>query len=376
MIDPELEKIKFQTVIDALLDDDADFPTKYFISFSDLEKKELQQLISIWNQITPERKAILFEKLEIINESDTLMDFNQIARIALADPVAVIRASGLRILRDYEDEKLIPIIIDLLENDIDIGVRAQAASSLGNYIYLGEIEEIHPNSLKKAEECLLQVLKSSENEIVRMKALESIGYSSREEIPEYINTAFQSGKYNSIASALNAMGKSADTSWSLQVLSMLAHPDHRIQKEAIIAAGELELKQARKLLLKMVLEAESDEELWHICIWSLAKIGGDQVKEVFDLLLEKASTEDEEIFLQEALDNLYLTNGIAPDFNILTLQEPEGESLHEIDIDDEELDLDIVRKSWVDELEDKLEEILADDLDDEEYLEEGDEEEE
>ena len=376
MIDPELEKIKFQTVIDALLDDDADFPTKYFISFSDLENKELQLLISIWNQITPERKAILFEKLEIINESDTLMDFNQIARIALADPVAVIRASGLRILKDYEDEKLIPIIIDLLENDIDIGVRAQAASSLGNYIYLGEIEEIHPNSLKKAENCLLQVLKSSENEIVRMKALESIGYSSSEEIPEYINAAFQSGKYDSITSALNAMGKSADTSWSLQVLSMLAHPDQRIQKEAIIAAGELELKQARKLLLKMVLEAESDEELWHVCIWSLAKIGGDQVKEVFDLLLEKASTEDEEIFLQEALDNLYLTNGIAPDFNILTLQEPEGESLHEIDIDDEELDLDIVRKSWVDELEDKLEEILADDLDDDEYLEEGDEEEE
>jgi HEAT repeat protein len=370
------EKIKLQTVIDSLLDDDAEFPVEYFPSFSDLEDKELKQLISIWNQITPERKAKLFENLEIINESDTLMDFNQIARIALADPSAVVRASGLRILKDYEDEKLIPILIDLLLNDIDSGVRTQAASSLGMYIYLGEIEEIHPNSLKKAEDCLIQVLKSSEIEIVRLKALESIGYSSRDEVPPLIINAFQSGDYEWIAAALAAMGKSADETWGTQVLSMLAHPDNRIQKEAIIAAGELELRQARKLLLKMVLEAESDEEIWHVCIWSLAKIGGNQVKEVFDRLLENASTEEDEIFLQEALDNLYLTTNIAPDFNILTLQEPDGEKFREIDIDDEELDLDIGGKSWLDELEDKLEELLDDDLDDEDYLEEGEEKEE
>ena len=55
---------------------------------------------------------------------------------------------GLRMLWEYEDEKLIPTLIELLKVDFDPIVRSQAAAALGKYVYLGEIEEIHPNLLR------------------------------------------------------------------------------------------------------------------------------------------------------------------------------------------------------------------------------------
>lgn len=376
MFEPDLEKIKFQVVIDALLDDDADFPIIYFPSFSDLEGDDLKLLLSVWNQITPERKVNLFENLEIINENDTLMDFNQVAKIALADANAAIRAAGLRMLWEYEDEKIIPTLIELLKVDYDPIVRSQAAAALGKYIFLGELEEIHPDMLKITEESLLQVFRSPDEDIVRLKSLEALGYSSREEIPAIINSAFNSGKYEWIASALVAMGRSADENWGSQVLTMLAHPDERIQKEAVKAAGELEIKQARKLLLKLVLETESDEELWYIGVWALSKIGGDHVNEVFDQLLENATTDEEIVFLEEALDNLFLTEGIAANLDLMGFSEPDINSLREVDSEDDDFDYDAGRKSWIDELEEKLDAQIDDDMDDEEFYEEGEEEEE
>lgn len=376
MFEPDLEKIKFQVVIDALLDDDADFPIIYFPSFSDLEGDDLKLLLSVWNQITPERKVNLFENLEIINENDTLMDFNQVAKIALADANAAIRAAGLRMLWEYEDEKIIPTLIELLKVDYDPIVRSQAAAALGKYIFLGELEEIHPDMLKITEESLLQAFRSPDEDIVRLKSLEALGYSSREEIPAIINSAFNSGKYEWIASALVAMGRSADENWRAQVLTMLAHPDERIQKEAVKAAGELEIKQARKLLLKLVLETESDEELWCIGVWALSKIGGDHVNEVFDQLLENATTDEEIVFLEEALDNLFLTEGIAANLDLMGFSEPDINSLREVDSEDDDFDYDAGRKSWIDELEEKLDAQIDDDMDDEEFYEEGEEEEE
>ncbi len=363
---PEIQskKIRFQSVIDALLDDDADFPEYYLNSFSDIETKELSQLLSIWNQITPERKARLFENLEILNDTDTLMDFSQIAHIGLSDPNAVVRASGIRMLWDYEDEKNIPIFIELLKNDIDVGVRTEAAGGLGKYIYLGEIEEIRSTNLKLIEETLLKIMRSSENDLVRQKSLESLGFSSRPEVPPLITNAFQSGNESWLMYALSAMGRSADEIWTSNVLSMLAHPELKIQIEAVKASGELEIKQARKLLIKLILETDFDEDLWVESIWALSKIGGENVQKVFEKLLEKAGSEEEEDFLKEALDNLYLTNGIAPNFELLDLEEPDETQMHEFDINEGELDLDSIEKSWVEDMEESLEEEIDDQIDD------------
>ncbi|PKN83837.1 MAG: hypothetical protein CVU46_15905 [Chloroflexi bacterium HGW-Chloroflexi-8] len=372
---PEIQKkkIQFQSIIDALLDDDADFPEYFLPSFSDIEGKEFTQLVSIWNQITPERKARLFEHLEILNDTDTLMDFNNIAQLALTDPNAVVRASGIRMLWDYENEKNIPVLIELLKNDIDQGVRAEAAGALGKYIYLGEIDEISQSNLKIVEKELLRVMRSSESELVRQKALEALGFSCREEVPSMIMNAFQSGDENWLIYAISAMGRSADQVWSTQVFSMLAHPELKVQIEAVKAAGELEIKQAKKILLKFILESESDEDLWVQSIWALSKIGGENVQKVFEKLLEKAETEEDQEFLKEAMDNLYLTNGIAANFELLNLEEPDEGQMHEFDINEGEIDLDALENTWIEDLEESLEDELEGSFDEDSDEEEDDE---
>ena len=57
--------------------------------------------------------------------------------------------------------------------------------------------------------------------------------------------------------------------------------------------------------------------------------------------------------------------------------EPDIDSLREVDIEEEDdFDYESVRKSWIEELEDKLDAQLDDDLDEEDFYDEGEEEEE
>ncbi len=81
-------KIEFDVVLDALLDDDAAFPIEYFIEFSDISQPDLVALKKIWNQITPQRKAKLFENLEVIYDADYTKDFSQVAILGLDDLMA------------------------------------------------------------------------------------------------------------------------------------------------------------------------------------------------------------------------------------------------------------------------------------------------
>ncbi len=126
-------------------------------------------------------------------------------------------------------------------------MRAQAANALGRFVYLGELEEIPEQDLDQVEDVLLQVLQSDEHELVRQKALKSIGYSGREELKSFIQNAYLSTNDNWIKSALVAMGRSADDFWEEQVLTALLNPNPYIQREAIRAVGELEIKIGTKI---------------------------------------------------------------------------------------------------------------------------------
>ncbi len=362
------KNIKFEQILDALMDDDADFPIHYFNHFSDITPANLRALRTIWNQITPQRMIRLFENLEVLFEANYILDFSDIALLGLTDANSAVRISAIRLLDDRANRLFIPPLITLLENDPEIGVRAEAASALGKFIYYGELEEIPEGNFHQVEEVLLRVLKSEEHEFVRQKALEAMGYSSREEIPPIIMNAYQAVDTNWLTSAIKAMGRSADDIWEDKVISALTHPNPLIQKEAIHAAGELEIKSARKLLLKWIISGNLDEEIWVASIWALSKIGGDEIEPVFQKLLEKAESDDEYSFLEEAIENLQLTNGILPELDLFDIQDPESFKLREYS-PDEEIDLDDFEESWIDDLEESLEEQLEeiDDDEDEEY---------
>jgi len=307
-MDEVIQDIDFKELTGALLDNNHPFPPKYLHLLSDISAENLKSIKKIWDKVDPKRRSALVEDLEPLLEADTLLCFDDFALFALGDPEASVRSHAIQLLWENGDPHLIPHLSYLLLHDPSDEVRAAATSGLGKFIYLGEEEEIPTNLLKEIEDLLLGIMLTSINSEIQRKALEALGYSSRNEVPILINKAYEKKDTRWLSSALFAMGRSADRQWENQVLEMIDHHDEDVMIEAIRAAGELELVSARETLID---KSTDDAEIWEVraaAIWSLSKIGGEDARNALEDLLEKAEDEEEADIIEEALDNLSFTD--------------------------------------------------------------------
>lgn len=304
----EREQSDFKKVLAALLDNSRPFPPRFLHSFSDLSVEDLGSLKKVWNQVETKRRTTLLSDLESLLEADTLLNFDEFSRFALSDVDDGVRSNAIRLLWESEDPHLVPVLIHLLQHDPSELVKAAAATGLGKFVYLGELDEIPRNLLEEIEGVLTSTFKSSASQEIQRKSLESLGFSGREEVKEFIQKAFQQKDSRWISSALFAMGRSADRGWEQQVSEMIDHQDDEVRTEAIRAAGELELVSLRDALIQ---KATDDGETWDVrmaAIWSLSQLGGEDARETLEDLLEKAEDDEEAEILEEALDNLSFTD--------------------------------------------------------------------
>jgi HEAT repeat protein len=300
------QNVTFLTVVNALLDESKPFPARFLHHFSDLEPVDLKKLTKAWPQVSPRRKHTLLEDLEDLAEVDTLASFDDLARSLLADADPQVRTRAIRLLWECDDAKLIPVYLDILNNDEDVEVRAAAANALGQFMYLGELDKIPAELYHKIEDQLLAATTSAKETLVRRRALESLGYSGREEVVPLIEAAYHQKDPDWMVSALFAMGRSCDDRWKKQVLSQLRSPGEDIRSAAIHASGDLELESARPVLLDL-LEDEEDLEVRRELIWALSKIGGEGVRTKLEELLEIEEDDEEADLIKEALDALSFT---------------------------------------------------------------------
>ncbi len=298
----------FNQVLTALLDNSRPFPARFLHAFSDISDEDLNSLKNLWPRVETGRRTTLLADLETLQEADTLLNFDDFSRFALSDENEGVRANAIRLLWESEDSHLVPVLIHMLQHDPSDSVRTVAATTLGKFVYLGELDEIPRNLLAEIEDILLTSLKSSASKEIQRKALESLGYSGRGEVKEFIQKAFEEKDSRWISSALFAMGRSADRCWEQQVSEMIDHHDDEIRAEAVRAAGELELISLRNDLIQ---KATDDDEIWDVrmaAIWSLSQLGGEDARETLEDLLEKVEDDEEADILEEALDNLSFTD--------------------------------------------------------------------
>jgi HEAT repeat protein len=300
-------EIPFQQLIEALLDADTPLHPRYLYRLSDLEDPELSILKSTWPRLPLWRRQALMEDIEDLSSRDTLLSFVSLASFAAQDEDAKVRLLAVHTLWDYDDNNLIPVFLDLLDVEHDPTVRAAVAGALGQFVYAGEVDEIPAATLQKIEDTLLDLMHSDQPDTVRRSALESLGFSSRDEIPALIEGAFASEDKDWKASALHAMGRSVNTEWNPHILTMLESPHPMLRSEAARAAGELEISEALPLLLELL--EDPDETTRLASIWSLSQIGGEGVREILEQMYEEADEEQEISFLEDALDNLTFTEG-------------------------------------------------------------------
>jgi HEAT repeat protein len=300
----ELQKINFEEILTALVDQDRSFPAKLLRGFSDLSLSKLRKLLPIWVTLPPRRKVSLLEDLEEIAERDTLVNFEELAKGILSDPDPAIRVMAIRLLWETDDAKIVPTMVDIMFEDPDEATRAGAAGFLGRFVYQGELDTI-PDSLKiSIVRNLLEVMSGEDLPQVKQRALESLGYSSHPKIPALIQTAMDSNETLWVSTALCAMGRSADERWVSQVLEQIDSTDHEVQYEAIRACGELGIESSVDHLLNLLEEENVDPDIRLAAIWSLSQIGGVEAKEKLVELLETSEDDEELDWVEQALDNM------------------------------------------------------------------------
>ena len=331
------QRTSFQTVLDSLLDTKKDFPRRYLNLFSDMGSLELQTLQEVWPRVGLSRKLSLLEELASLAEEDTLVSFEDFARSLLDDPDAAVRVHALRLLDESEDVKLISSIVHLLKHDAAAIVRAEAAAALGHFVALGELDEIPREAYSQVQAGLVESARGEDQPDVKRHALESLGFSSDDEVVKLIEAALNKREPEWQASTLKAIGRSADDRWEEEVLLGLTDADNRVRLAAVQAAGNLALKSARTILLRMLEEQDDDDDVTASAIWSLSQIGGEDVRTYLENLLDQAEDEDQAEFLEEALDNLTFTEDLDR-FELMSFNPDEFDDFEddEDDSDDED----------------------------------------
>ncbi len=311
----------FRNALNVLLDDSRPLSPRVLHQFSDLDAAALASLLEAWPRIGLSRKLLLLDRLDTLADEDTLVSFDDLGRALLTDPEAQVRVRAMRLLDECEDPHLIPIYLRILSADSDTAARAEAASALGLFVQLGEFGDIPDTILSQVEDALIQTFHSEDSPLVRRCALESLGYSSRSEVPALIESAFERQNPDWKASALFAMGRTNDERWSEQILSMFSSDNVDVRMAAVSAAGELSLVEARLMLLRL-LEEEEDSNITEAAIWALSQIGGEDVRIYLESLLDAAEDDAQVAFLEQALDNLAFTEDLQQ-FDLMAYNPPE-----------------------------------------------------
>ncbi|MFC2064332.1 HEAT repeat domain-containing protein [Chloroflexota bacterium] len=324
------DQVPFDTILAALLDDEHIFPAGYLHHFSDLETEQLQQLEMVWPQIQLTRKQRLLEDLEELSIRETLFSFDNMAINLLTDDDPIIRMMAIRLLWECENSKLIPIFLEILKNDTSPLTRAAAASGLGAFVYMGELDKIPSSTLKLIEDELIRAASEGSDDLVKRKAIESLGFSSRSEVDQLVSAEIASNQPERIASAIIAIGRSNNPAWEEEVLEGIQQDNDLIRLEAIQAAGNLNLGNSRSLLLE-VLDDLNDQEIIKAALWSLSQIGGEGVRDRIEEIEHFVDPEEDQ-FMDEVMENLNLTEEMAS-FDFFEI-DPDPDLSSEVDLSD------------------------------------------
>jgi HEAT repeat protein len=278
--------------------------TRYLYSLSGMTHGQLMRFQEEWPSIDVDRRRVLMRSLAELTELSFEVNFDPIFLVAMGDDDSEVRAAAIDGLWENEDQALIGPLVHLLRADEAPNVRAAAAMALARFVLLGELEKIDRAPAMLAEQALLETLRSTEDVEVRRRAVEAIAYSGESGVREIIEAAFYDEDEKMQASALFAMGRSADPYWCKLLVRELDNASPELRFEAARACGELETRLAVSRLIQMSMD-DQDREVQQAAMWALGRIGGREAREALETFYES----EDEVLSQaaaEALDEMDL----------------------------------------------------------------------
>ena len=298
----------FEELLQQIGDSESRISISSLYGLSGMDRAETLLFQKAWPLIAVERRCQIINLLVEIAEASFEVNFDRVFRFCLGDEDEKVRAAAIEGLWEDHDTALLNPLITMLRDDPSISVRAGAATSLGRYVLLGELVKIKARHFALVREALLETIRSPFEDLeVRRRAIEAIAYSSEEGVREIIETAYYDEDERMRASAVFAMGRSADPYWSDLVVNELESSRPEMRYEAARACGELELSATIPLLADLI--NDPDREVLEAAIWALGQIGGNEARRI----LYDCYREDDEFLCEavgEALEQLDFMRGV------------------------------------------------------------------
>jgi HEAT repeat protein len=315
---------ELEAILALLADETKPIPPDQLGALSDLNRDDLKEFAAVWDSMPDSRRRDLIRIMGEEAEERIELLFESINRIALEDSNADVRRMAIDNLWECEDSKLIPSLLRALEHDQDEWVRASAAEALGRFVLMGQMEQISNIDLNRIEKLLFHTHALDKSNPVRLATLESIGFSSHEDVSTVIDQAYEDGDTDLKQSALKAMGRSANDVWQSQVLESMYHKSPEIRGEAATAAGELELKESVGSLIDLLDDAHPG--VVKAAVWALGHVGGKQAEESLIAFSELNEDPQMQEHIEEALEYIAFVNGLM-DLSIFDLDDTEAPPL-------------------------------------------------
>jgi len=248
---------------------------------SHLDSGDAARVGEVWPCFEVELRRRVIQRLVELAEVDIEVDFGAVFRLGLEDTDAAVRTAAIEGLWEDEDVRLVPRLVERLREDDSIAVRAAAATSLGRFTLLGELEKIRPAPRSLAYEKLLAAYQDPEEHVeARRRALESLAYVGNETVAALIREAYELPEEKMHVSAVFAMGRSADSRWKREVRQELLSPNPELRYEAAQACGKLQLAEAVPDLEDLA--EDVDPEVQEAALWALGQIGGDRARQTLE----------------------------------------------------------------------------------------------
>jgi HEAT repeat protein len=252
---------------------------------SGLDTEQLALFEQAWATIDTEQRRWIIGQLVRMADENIELNYNVIFKNRLTEPDAEIRSRAIEGLWECEEPVLVPLLIDLLENDISEAVQTEAAAALGRFAMLAEHGKLNEDTTASLGLALLTIVNDENRSAdVRCCALEAIAPLSLPEVNSAISENYHGDDDRLNLSSICAMGTNCDPSWLPILLDELSNTDAERRRTAAAALGELEEEDAVPQLAELIYDDDIDVQI--AAIHALGAIGGAEAIECLELCMD------------------------------------------------------------------------------------------
>jgi HEAT repeat protein len=294
--------LSFEQTMANLADRKKPLSSAGLVSLSDLDSTKLALFQETWAAIETKRRRQIISRMVDLAENNFELDFDNIFRHCLKDEDAEVKCAAVEGLWENEETSLLRPLTGLLERDRSDKVQAAAATALGKFAMLAELNKLPQHHTSRVAGTLLTAFSDTSKPLeVRRRALEAVAPLSTTEVTGAIGNAYQSDNLRLKASAIYAMGRNCSPSWLPLLLKELGSDEAELRYEAAEACGELEQEEATPYLIELTSDKDISVQL--MAIQSLGKIGGRAAREHLE---QRLSHPDEPVrdAVRQALEEL------------------------------------------------------------------------